>query len=237
MGLGFELSFLLHKQALYCLSHISTLFCSDYSGDGFFWAICPGCHRAAILPISASWVARITSVSHLCLESLFFLLLGMESRDLCMLASALPLSYILGHLLLSRETGYPMQPRLALILHSSCLSLPSDRIIGLHHHTSQAVFFLTEKFHWVSMYKNNIIGIKCWEQHIGCSNCPIKMPPSIQVLWFTPIIPASREAEMLRIVFRGQQLGIWVGIHKTPSQSIGGCSGLHLSSQLAGKHQ
>jgi hypothetical protein len=47
------------------LNHISSPFCSGYFGDGVLWTICPRWPRTLILPISASWVARITGVSFL----------------------------------------------------------------------------------------------------------------------------------------------------------------------------
>jgi hypothetical protein len=66
MGLGFELSFALAKQALYFLSHASSPFFSGYFGDGVFLTICLGWPGFFILLISASQVARITSMSHQC---------------------------------------------------------------------------------------------------------------------------------------------------------------------------
>jgi hypothetical protein len=42
--------FALAKQALYCLSHTSSPFCSDYFGDGILKAICPGWPLTMILP-------------------------------------------------------------------------------------------------------------------------------------------------------------------------------------------
>jgi hypothetical protein len=50
------------KQALYHLSHFSSPFCSGYFGDGVLQT--PRWPQTAILPISASQVARITGVSH-----------------------------------------------------------------------------------------------------------------------------------------------------------------------------
>jgi hypothetical protein len=46
------------------LSHTCSPFCSGYFGDGVSWTICLGWPQTSILPISASQVARITSVSH-----------------------------------------------------------------------------------------------------------------------------------------------------------------------------
>jgi hypothetical protein len=40
--------------------------------DRISWTICPGWLQTAILPISASWVARITGVSYRCLAPIFF---------------------------------------------------------------------------------------------------------------------------------------------------------------------
>jgi hypothetical protein len=57
---------------LCCLSHISSPFHSDYSGDRVLWTICLGWPWTTILPISASWVARITGISHQGLASFFF---------------------------------------------------------------------------------------------------------------------------------------------------------------------
>jgi hypothetical protein len=53
--------FALAKQALYHLSHTSSLFCSGYFGDGILRTICPGWPQTTILPISQ--IARITGVS------------------------------------------------------------------------------------------------------------------------------------------------------------------------------
>jgi hypothetical protein len=44
----------------------SALFCDGFFCDRVSWTICPGWLRTAILLISASWVARITGVSHCC---------------------------------------------------------------------------------------------------------------------------------------------------------------------------
>jgi hypothetical protein len=55
--------FTLAEQALYCLSHTSSPFCSGYFGDGVSRAICLSWPRTAILPISASQVARISGLS------------------------------------------------------------------------------------------------------------------------------------------------------------------------------
>jgi hypothetical protein len=53
----------LTKQALYCLSHTSSSFCSGYFGDGVSPSIC--CPWTMALLSSASQVARIISVSPL----------------------------------------------------------------------------------------------------------------------------------------------------------------------------
>jgi hypothetical protein len=45
------------------------LFCDRFFWDKVLWTICPGCLQTVILLISASWVARITGVSHQCLAS------------------------------------------------------------------------------------------------------------------------------------------------------------------------
>jgi hypothetical protein len=54
------------RQALYCLSHISSPFCPGYFGYGVLQTICPAWPQTLILPISASQVDRITGVSHRC---------------------------------------------------------------------------------------------------------------------------------------------------------------------------
>jgi hypothetical protein len=59
---GFEFSFELAKQVLYCLSHTSSQFCSGYSGAGVLQTICPGWPQTSILPILASQVAGITGM-------------------------------------------------------------------------------------------------------------------------------------------------------------------------------
>jgi hypothetical protein len=55
---------MLAKQALYCLSHSSSLFFSGYFGDRVSRTTCLGWPQTVILPISASQVVRITGVSH-----------------------------------------------------------------------------------------------------------------------------------------------------------------------------
>jgi hypothetical protein len=57
-------SFMLAKQALYCLSHTSSPFCSGYFGDGVLRTVCPGWPWTMILSISASKVVIITGVNH-----------------------------------------------------------------------------------------------------------------------------------------------------------------------------
>jgi hypothetical protein len=54
----------LARQVLYHLSHSSSLFSVGYFWDRFLWTISPGWLRTVILLTSASWVARITSVSY-----------------------------------------------------------------------------------------------------------------------------------------------------------------------------
>jgi hypothetical protein len=55
---------MLAKQELYYLRHTASPLCSGYFGDEGSWASCLDWPRAAIFPISASKVARITGVSH-----------------------------------------------------------------------------------------------------------------------------------------------------------------------------
>jgi hypothetical protein len=57
VGLGFELR-------ASCLSHTSSPFWSACFGDGLFGTICLDCPQTAILPVSASQIARITGVIH-----------------------------------------------------------------------------------------------------------------------------------------------------------------------------
>jgi hypothetical protein len=65
MRLGFELrGFALAKQALYCLSHISSLFCSGSFRDGVSWTICLGWPCTPKPSYSVSQVARITVMNH-----------------------------------------------------------------------------------------------------------------------------------------------------------------------------
>jgi hypothetical protein len=47
-------------------------FCSGYFGDGILWTVSPGWPQTAILPISASQIARITGTSHQRFFILFF---------------------------------------------------------------------------------------------------------------------------------------------------------------------
>jgi hypothetical protein len=56
--------FTLAKLALSHLSLTYSSFCFGYFGDGVLWTICPGWPPTVILPISASQVARIVSLSH-----------------------------------------------------------------------------------------------------------------------------------------------------------------------------
>jgi hypothetical protein len=55
--LGFELR-------AYTLTHSNNSFCVRYFHDRVLWTICPDWLWTSILLISASWVARITGVSH-----------------------------------------------------------------------------------------------------------------------------------------------------------------------------
>jgi hypothetical protein len=57
-------SLVLAKQVLCCLSHTSSLFCFSYFGDGVSKTLCPCWLLTTILSVSASQVARITSMSH-----------------------------------------------------------------------------------------------------------------------------------------------------------------------------
>jgi hypothetical protein len=56
--------FMLARQTLCHFSYTSSLFCFAYFGCGALWTTCPSRPQTAILPISASQVARITGVSH-----------------------------------------------------------------------------------------------------------------------------------------------------------------------------
>jgi hypothetical protein len=51
-------------RCFYCLSHSSIPFWNGFFQDRVLWSICWGWLRIAILLISASWVARITGMSH-----------------------------------------------------------------------------------------------------------------------------------------------------------------------------
>jgi hypothetical protein len=74
VGLGFEVRAIkFAKQMLYCSSHASSPFCSDYFGDGVLRTICLCWPWPLILLISTSQVARITGVNHWCLARLIFL--------------------------------------------------------------------------------------------------------------------------------------------------------------------
>jgi hypothetical protein len=55
--------FALAKQVLYCLSHTSRPFCSGYFGDGISPTVCLGWPQTTILLISASQIARITTMN------------------------------------------------------------------------------------------------------------------------------------------------------------------------------
>jgi hypothetical protein len=63
---GFELSFILARKALCHLSHSSSPFlCWVFSSEGLLCMTdCQGWLQTMILMISASWVARITGMSH-----------------------------------------------------------------------------------------------------------------------------------------------------------------------------
>jgi hypothetical protein len=71
-GLEFELC--TSKQALYCLSHTSSSFCSDYFGDRVSQTICPGWHWTKILLTSAYKVSWIVGVSHWHPAAIIFLI-------------------------------------------------------------------------------------------------------------------------------------------------------------------
>jgi hypothetical protein len=69
VGLGFEFrisGFWAWVPALYHLNHTSSSFCSDYFGHGMLQTICPHWPWTAILQISVSQVARVTSMNHQC---------------------------------------------------------------------------------------------------------------------------------------------------------------------------
>jgi hypothetical protein len=64
VGLGFALGIVLVKQVLYCLSHTSSPFCSDYFGDGGLINYFSG---VALSPDPSTLClpsARITGMSH-----------------------------------------------------------------------------------------------------------------------------------------------------------------------------
>jgi hypothetical protein len=88
VGLGFELSFALPKQALYCLSNTSSQSCSGYFGDRVLQTIYQDQSWTIILLNSTSQVARIIGVSYWCpaLTSLlllfFFCRTGVWTQDL-----------------------------------------------------------------------------------------------------------------------------------------------------------
>jgi hypothetical protein len=50
----------------FTLSHSTSPFCDWFFQDRILWTICTGWFWTGILPISASWVARITGVRHWC---------------------------------------------------------------------------------------------------------------------------------------------------------------------------
>jgi hypothetical protein len=54
----------LATQVLYHLSHFTSPFYVGCFRDWVSWTVFPGLLRTEILPISASWVARITGVNH-----------------------------------------------------------------------------------------------------------------------------------------------------------------------------
>jgi hypothetical protein len=58
----------LARQMLYYLSHSASPFLCGFFWDRVSWTICPGWPQTKILLISASWVARITEMSHWCPE-------------------------------------------------------------------------------------------------------------------------------------------------------------------------
>jgi hypothetical protein len=66
------------KQALYCLSYTSRPFCSDYFGDGGLTNYLPGLAENHDPPNLASQVARITGMSHQCIDRIFLWLSSMS---------------------------------------------------------------------------------------------------------------------------------------------------------------
>jgi hypothetical protein len=76
VGLRFELKalhFILPKQVHYCLSHISSPFCSGYFTDEVFQTVCSGCSWTSIFQISQE--ARITGMSHQSPSTCVFLIM------------------------------------------------------------------------------------------------------------------------------------------------------------------
>jgi hypothetical protein len=64
--LGFELR-------ASCLATVPAIFCVGYFPDRLLWTVCPDWPPTLILRISASWIARITSLNHWCLAPNLFL--------------------------------------------------------------------------------------------------------------------------------------------------------------------
>jgi hypothetical protein len=89
------------------LCHTSSPFCSGYfgGGGGVLWTICPGWPWKVILPMSASHVARLTSLSHWCPALALLIFVTNNIISLSLHLSILP------------------QPMLALNSPSSCFSL------------------------------------------------------------------------------------------------------------------
>jgi hypothetical protein len=58
--------FTLATQVFYCLSHVSSPFCSSYFGNGVLQTICSDWPWTTILPISVFQVVRITGMSNRC---------------------------------------------------------------------------------------------------------------------------------------------------------------------------
>jgi hypothetical protein len=52
---------------VYTFSHSTSPICVRYFWHRVSWSICPGWLWTEVFLISASWIARITGLSHLCL--------------------------------------------------------------------------------------------------------------------------------------------------------------------------
>jgi hypothetical protein len=105
--LGFETEFSFCGTRVWTQGfHLEPLY-QPYFCEGFFWdrvsrTVCPGGLRTAILLISASWVARITGVSHQCPAGIFFFFTFFSTRGW---AQSLDLA---------RQALLPLKPRLDL---------------------------------------------------------------------------------------------------------------------------